>query len=147
MINDYTELIKQKSDHFILINSETLMQIFNELLCMIVNQLERSFVYESNDHVNDDVCFSYFSYLNHVDFNDFKYEDSEVWMIKMNMNTTLHCWKEWWQHTETDSSDSSDKTNLKVNITSISNATTWERTVRLILQFLFSYFALLKIYH
>ena len=54
------------------------MQIFNELLCMIVNQLERSFVYESNDHVNDDVCFSYFSYLNHVDFNDFKYEDSEV---------------------------------------------------------------------
>ncbi len=54
------------------------MQIFNELLCMIVAQLERSFIYESSDHVDDDVCSSYSSDLSHADFDDFKYEDSKV---------------------------------------------------------------------
>ncbi len=78
MIDDYAELVKQKSDHLILIDSESLMQIFNELLCMIVAQLERSFAYESSDHVDDDVCSSYSSDLNHADFDDFRYEDSEV---------------------------------------------------------------------
>ncbi len=34
------------------------MQIFNELLCMIVTQLERSFVYESSNDVDDDVIMS-----------------------------------------------------------------------------------------
>jgi len=78
LIDDYAELVKQKSDHLILIDSESLMQIFNELLCMIVAQLERSFAYESSDHVDDDVCSSYSSDLNHADFDDFRYEDSEV---------------------------------------------------------------------
>ncbi len=54
------------------------MQIFNELLCIIITQLKRSFVYESSDHVNDDVCSSYSSDLSHADFNDFRYEGSEV---------------------------------------------------------------------
>ena len=45
---------------------------------MIVVQLERSFVYESSDHINNDVCSSYSFDLSHADFNDFKYEDSEV---------------------------------------------------------------------
>ncbi len=123
------------------------MQIFNESLCMIVAQLERSFIYESSDHVDDDVCSSYSSDLSHADFDDFKYEDSKVWMIEMNMNMTSHRWRERRRHTEADSSDSSDRASLKMNITSISNATAWEEAVRLILQFLFSYFALLKIYH
>jgi len=54
------------------------MQIFNELLCMIVTQLERFFVYESSNYVDDDVCSSYLSDLRQANFDDFKYEDSEV---------------------------------------------------------------------
>ncbi len=54
------------------------MQIFNELLCMIVTQLERSFAYESNDHVDDDVCSSHLSDLRQANFDDFRYEGSEV---------------------------------------------------------------------
>ena len=113
------------------------MQIFNELLCMIVAQLERSFVFESSNDVNDDVCSSHLSDMRQTNFNDFRYEDSEVWMIEMNTNTTLHHWKKRRQHTEIDSTDSSDQASLKMSITSISNATTWEETVRLILQFYF----------
>ncbi len=114
---------------------------------MIVAKLERFFAYESSDHVDDDVCSSYSSDLSHADFDDFRYEGSEVWMIEMNTNTTSHRWRERRQHTKADSSGSSDRASLKVNITSISNATAWEKAVKLILQFLFSYFALLKIYH
>ncbi len=54
------------------------MQIFNELLCMIVAQLERSFVYESSDDVDDDVCSSHLSDLSQADFDDFRYKGSEV---------------------------------------------------------------------
>ncbi len=119
---------------------------------MIVAQLEKSFVYvcESSDHVDDDVWSSHLSDLSHANFDDFKYEGSEVWMIEMNMNTTSRRWEKRRRHAETDSSGSSgssDRASLKVNITSIPNATAWGGTVRLILQFLFSYFALLKIFH
>ena len=78
MIDDYAELVKQKSDHLVLIDSESLMQIFNELLCMIVAQLERSFVYESSDRIDDDVCSSHLSDLRQANFDDFRYEGSEV---------------------------------------------------------------------
>jgi len=54
------------------------MQIFNKLLCIIITQFKRSFIYESSDDVDDDVCFSHLSNLNQADFNDFKYKDSEV---------------------------------------------------------------------
>jgi len=54
------------------------MQIFNELLCMIITQLEKSFIYESSDDVDNDVCFSHLSDLSQADFNDFKYKDSKV---------------------------------------------------------------------
>ncbi len=54
------------------------MQIFNELLCMIVAQLDRSSVYESSDDVDDDVCSSHLPDLSHADFDDFRYKGSEV---------------------------------------------------------------------
>ncbi len=54
------------------------MQIFNELLCMIVAQLGRSFAYGSSDRVDDDVCSSHLSDLRQANFDDFRYEGSEV---------------------------------------------------------------------
>jgi len=78
VIDDYAELVKQKSDHLVLIDSESLMQIFNELLCMIVAQLGRSFVYGSSDRADDDVCSSHLSDLRQANSDDFRYEGSEV---------------------------------------------------------------------
>jgi len=78
LIDDYAELVKQEPDHLILIGSGALMQISNELLCMIVAQLGRSSAYGSSDRAGGDVCSSYPPDLGHADFGGFRYEGSGV---------------------------------------------------------------------